>query len=222
MLHRLIALLVIILLGQTAHAGPWLREKGTSFMAVSFASTYYLDTASQTYLEYGLTEKTTIIADIGMIRPRYALQGGIATFSLRRALNAPDAPSKWAYEVGFGAAWIGDQVLPHLRTGLSWGRGLTWGDTSGWTSIDAAVIWDLTYAEHVTKIDATLGANLTDITTAMLQLYTLHSDSTRIATLAPALVFKPTHSRFRIKLGTESEIGALDNTAFKLELWREF
>lgn len=222
MLHRLIPILVFALIGDIAHAGPWLREKGATFMEVSFASTYTLDTASQTYLEYGLSDKTTVIADIGMFRPRNALQGGVATFSLRRALTAPDAASKWAYELGAGVGWIGDEVLPHFRTGLSWGRGMAWGETSGWMTVEAAVIWDLTYARHLSKIDATLGANFTDFTTGMIQIYTAHIDGASIATLAPSIVLNPKKSGFRIKLGAESELGDWDNSAFKIGLWREF
>lgn len=222
MLHRLIPIFIIALTGTTTQAGPWLREQGSAFMEVSFASTYTLDTASQTYLEYGLSDKTTVIADIGMFRPRNALHGGIATFSLRRALSAPDATSKWAYELGAGVGWLGDEILPHFRTGVSWGRGTSWAETSGWMTVEAAVIWDLTYAQHVSKVDATLGVNFTDITTGMLQLYTAHVDGTTIATLAPSLVFKPEKGKFRVKLGGEAEIGNWDNSALKIGLWRDF
>lgn len=222
MLHRLIPIFIIALIGTMTQAGPWLREQGSAFMEVSFASTYTLDTASQTYLEYGLSDKTTVIADIGMFRPRNALHGGIATFSLRRALSAPDARSKWAYELGAGVGWLGDEILPHFRTGVSWGRGTSWAETSGWMTVEAAVIWDLTYAQHVSKVDATLGVNFTDITTGMLQLYTAHVDGTTIATLAPSLVFKPEKGKFRVKLGGEAEIGNWDNSALKIGLWRDF
>ncbi|MEH6648022.1 hypothetical protein [Sulfitobacter sp.] len=216
--HRLIPLLVVALIGNTAHAGPWLREKGSTFMEVSFASNYILDTTRQTYLEYGLSDKTTVIADIGMIQPRNAEHGGIATFSLRRALSAPDATSKWAYELGAGVGWAGDEILPHFRTGLSWGRGMSWGETSGWMTVDAAVIWDLTNAQHVSQLDATLGANFTDFTTGMIQIYTAHIDGASIVTLAPSVVFNPQKGGYRIKLGAESELSDWDNSAFKIGL----
>jgi hypothetical protein len=217
-----LCLLFTLVFAQSVQAGPWLREKGSSFSATSFASTYYLDTASQTYLEYGFSDKTTLMADIGMARPRSNLHGGYATVSVRRALSAPEATSKWAYELGVGAGWIGTQILPHLRTGLSWGRGMTVGEKSGWMTVEAAVVWDLTYALHVTKIDTTLGMNFTDVTAGMIQLYTANVAQNSIATLAPSFVFAPKNTKFRIQIGTESELGHLANSAVKIGLWREF
>lgn len=207
---------------QSAPAGPWLREKGTSFTALSFATTYYLETATQTYLEYGLSEKTTLVADIGMARLQNNPDGGYATLSFRRALSAPDAKSKWAYELGLGAGWLGAETLPHVRTGLSWGKGTTWGQKSGWMTVEGAVIWDLTHKLHVTKIDTTVGINFSDVTSGMLQLYTLNAAGNNLATIAPSLIFKPKGGKFRIQVGSESEIGDLQNSALKFGLWREF
>ena len=131
-MQRLLFFILFILhAGLGASAGPWLREQGTTFSAVSFSSTYYLNTTSQTYLEYGLREHTTLIADIAMARAPYALQSGSVTASLRRALSKPDASSKWAYELGLGVGWIGPYTLPHIRTALSWGKGITLMDKSG-------------------------------------------------------------------------------------------
>lgn len=220
--HRLILILAIVFFGQAAYAGAWLREQGAGFMAVSVVGTYYLDTSSQTYLEYGLSDKSTIIADVWMNRPRYDPPRGIVTISMRRALSAADAQAKWAYEFGVGAGWVGTQIRPHLRTGLSWGRGMTWGQKSGWMGVDAAVLWDLEQAAHLTKVDATFGTNFTDVTTGMIQVYTAHIDGTHSVTLAPSLVFNPQKSNFRVKVGTESLLGSLENTALKLEFWREF
>jgi len=205
-----------------AQAGPWLREKGSTFTAVSVSGTYYLDTANQTFIEYGLTDKMTVVADIGMVQPRLSYQTGYATLSVRRALSAPEAGSKWAYELGLGVGWVGTQTLPHIRTGLSWGRGIKIKEKSGWMTVEAAVVWDLAYALHVAKVDATVGMDFTEFTSGMLQLYTAHIADGSVATLAPSLVFSPKFTKFRIQVGTESELGQLDNSAVKIALWREF
>jgi hypothetical protein len=220
--YRLVLLILALSFAQTAQAGPWLREKGSAFSAVSFSSTYYMETATQTYLEYGLSDKTTIVADVGMARLHYVENSGYATLSLRRALSAPDAQSKWAYELGMGAGWIGSTTLPHVRTGLSWGRGMEWGKKSGWMTVEAAVIWDLTYAHHVTKIDTTLGINFTDITSGMLQIYTANVVDQTFGTIAPSFIFSPKNSKLRIQIGAESQLGNWENSALKIGLWREF
>lgn len=205
-----------------AQAGPWLREKGSSFTAVSFSATYFLETTSQTYLEYGLTAKTTLIADIGMTRPQFTPQSGQVTLSFRRALSAPDARMKWAYELGLGTAWLGEEILPHLRAGLSVGRGLEWGDKSGWVTVEAAAVWSVSAPLHVGKLDATLGMNFTDVTTAMVQIYSTHSAGKSVASVAPSLVFKPAWSKFQFQIGSESELGNLADSALKVGLWRTF
>jgi hypothetical protein len=221
-LHRLIISLACLGLAQTATAGPWLREKGSTFTAVSFATTYYLETASQTYLEYGLSKKTTLVADIGLTRLNSSPDGGYVTLSFRRALSAPDAKNKWAYEMGAGVGWLGDETLPHLRTGLSWGHGTTWGKKSGWMTVEGAINWGLTNELHVAKLDTTVGVNFTKVTSGMLQLYTAHIAGNSIATIAPSIVIAPKSNKFRIQLGSESQIGNLGNSALKIGLWREF
>lgn len=221
-LTRILVILLAITVANSAQAGPWLREKGTTFTAVSASTTYYLDTASQTYLEYGLSEKTTLIGDLSMIRLRNAPESGYATVSLRRALSKPDATAKWAYELGLGVGWIGAETLPYLRTGLSWGRGMKWGDKSGWATVEASAIWDLTHAQHVAKVDMTVGMNFTEVTAGMIQLYTAHMFGENVATVAPSVIFSPKSSKFRIQIGSESQLGNLGNSALKLGLWREF
>lgn len=222
MFTRCLTILISLLLCAPVTAGPWLREQGTGFSAFSFSSTYYLDTASTTYIEYGLTEKTTVIADIGMARSFTLPESGFVTLSIRRPITAADAVSKWAYEIGAGVGWIGEERLPHVRTALSWGRGVKWGEKNGWLTVDGSVTWDLTYAQHITKIDATAGLNFTDVTAGMLQLFTLDVGEQRIATIAPSVVFAPKFTKFRVQLGFESALGQFYNSAAKISIWREF
>lgn len=222
MLNRLLVTLMVIAVAGSAQAGPWLREKGTTFTAASFSMTYYLDTSTQTYLEYGLTEKTTLVGDLSIMRYQTAPENGYATVSIRRALSKPDATTKWAYELGVGAGWDGAQTLPHLRTGLSWGRGLEWGDKSGWATVEASAVWDLTYAQHSAKVDMTAGMNFTEVTAGMVQIYTAYMFGETMATIAPSIILSPRKSKFRLQIGTESQVGNLRNSALKLGLWREF
>ena len=222
MLNHLLIIFITFALVSTAHAGPWLREKGTTFTAVSVATAYYLDTSNQTYLEYGLTDKTTLVGDLSMIHLRNTPQSGYAKVSVRRALSKPDAASKLAYEIGVGVGWIGEYTLPHLRTGLSWGRGIKWGERSGWATVEASAIWDLTHSNHIAKLDMTLGMKFTDVTKGMFQLYAAEIAGEAIATIAPSLVFTPKERKFSIQVGAEAQIGNMQNSALKLGLWREF
>lgn len=222
MIYRFILTVFILVFPQHLAAGPWLRDKGSSFTAVSIAGNYALETANQTYLEYGLTDTTTLIGDVGMARFHYIPNTGYATFSIRRALGPKEAASKWAYELGLGAGWVGEEILPHVRTALSWGRGITLGKKPGWMTVEGTVLWDVTYALHVAKVDTTVGLNATKKTKAMVQIFSAHAVGETIATLAPSVVYSPANTKFSILLGAESQIGQWDNTAVKIGIWREF
>jgi hypothetical protein len=221
-LYRFIAAFIFIALAHSAQARPWLREKGTTFTAVSVTGTNYLDTTSQTYVEYGLTSETTLIADIGTSRLYLGAVGGSATFSVRRALSASDAVHKWAYGVGVGASWTDVATKPHLRTALSWGKGINMREKTGWVTVEAATIWDIEEAQHVAKVDATVGLNFTPVTAAMFQFFTAFSDQYSIAKLAPSVIITPKNAKFSIHIGTETAIGDFENSAVKFGLWRKF
>ena len=203
-------------------AGPWLREKGTTFTATSFTVNYFRDTGTSTYVEYGWRDDTTVGIDIGYFTDRYGATSGVGTVFLRRALGSGEGSSKWAYEIGVGTAWIGDLMLPHVKTGLSWGRGYQLGDKNGWMTVDASVTWDLTFGERLTKVDATIGLGVTDVTKGILQLYLTNLQGQTTAMIAPSVVFSPREKKFSIQIGAESPLGGWDDTAIKVGLWRKF
>lgn len=219
-----IAFIFIMLLcaGPTAQAGPWLREKGSTFSSVSVNATYLGDFGTATYLEYGWRDHMTIGADISTLTSREGTRSGSATLFLRRALGPNTGQNRWAYDLGVGTAWEGDLILPHLKTGVSWGRGYKLREKSGWMTVDAAITWDLSHGEHAGKLDATVGMNFSDRTTGMLQLYLAHLDHKFFATIAPSVVIKPGNRKFKIQIGTETPTDDPENTALKLGIWREF
>ncbi|MGJ8546464.1 MAG: hypothetical protein ACSHWZ_13550 [Sulfitobacter sp.] len=212
----------LLLTAPALDAGPWLREKGKTFSANSFTINAYLETSSGTYIEHGLSPRMTIGVDVSQYRSFTALPSGSATLFLRRSLVAQDRPFKLAYELGAGTDWHGAAYAPHLKTALSYGRGLQWAGKSGWMTFEAAVIWDIAQDRHEVKFDSTLGLDFTDHFTGMLQLYLSHQDSTGFATLAPSLLLTPKDSRFRFQIGVETPLGKTDRTAFNFGLWTEF
>jgi len=102
------ALCLILLVCQccatASQAGPWLREKGSSFLATSFSATYFYDLTQSTYIEYGLREKLTLGFDLNTAQNRFALQSGSATAFLRLPLGEPTERGRWAYDLGAGAS----------------------------------------------------------------------------------------------------------------------
>lgn len=217
----IILILVTVVPGR-ACAGAWLREQGTSFTSVSFSATYFRDISNSTYLEIGVRENLTLGADIGYSTDRFGQQSGDATLFFRRRIGTSTGPNKWAYEIGAGATWAGDLILPHFKTGLSWGRGIQLKERHGWMSVDATVIWDLGNGQHQSKLDTTVGLNFSDTATGMVQLFLGNLSGETYGTLAPSLILKPKKRNFRIQFGFEAPLDSVENTSVKLGLWREF
>ena len=219
-------LLLLITLCQWAPtpvaAGAWLREKGSTFTSTSFSATYFRDIASSTYLEYGFSDKMTVGLDVGYFTSRFGLKSGFGTVFLRRSIGKNEGPNKWAYEVGVGAAWAGELVIPHIKTGLSWGRGIKVKDKSGWATVDASVKWDVSQGLHVTKLDGTVGLNFTDTTAGMFQIFVTNLDGATYGTLAPSVIYTPRKGKFKIQFGAESPVDDFINTSLKIGIWREF
>lgn len=209
-------------LPHAGHAGAWLRERGTTFTSSSFTINYFRDSASTTYIEHGLRDDLTIGIDVGYFTTRFGTTSGFATAFLRRPLGPNTGDSKWAYELGVGTGWIGEFILPHVKAGVSWGRGFKLGDTYGWMAVDASVIIDVTYAERVSKLDSTIGLNLNDQFKSILQVFYTHIEGDGFTTVAPSIVFTPPKRKYSIQLGAESPLGFWDDTSLKVGLWRSF
>ncbi len=217
-----IIILIWVFQAGTAQAGAWLRKKGSSFTSAAYTTTWFGDRANTSYLEYGLRDDLTIGADIGYGTSRHGTPSGYGTLFLRRPLGRDDGPDKWAYEIGVGGAWVDGYVLPHVRTGLSWGRGIKLRERYGWVAVDASMTWDITSSLHLAKLDSTLGFNFTEVTAGMIQIYLAHVDHKAYASIAPSLLIRPLRGGFRIQLGAETPLGYTKDTAIKIGLWQEF
>ena len=220
------ALAVMLLTSQLsavpASAGAWLREKGTSFVASTFSATYYYDLTQSTYLEYGLREDLTLGADVTTFQNPFGLQTGSATLFLRFPLGEPTEQGRWAYELGAGASWVGEMVSPHLKAGLSWGRGYTLQNRNGWLAVDASVKWEFGFNQGVIKLDTTAGLDFTEVTSGMVQLFVSHTSAGTFAKVAPSVIFSPRGTQYRVQIGSEVPANAPENTAIKIGIWRQF
>ncbi|NUH66413.1 hypothetical protein HTT03_14085 [Sulfitobacter sp. S0837] len=218
------SLLVLLypLVATPALAGPWLREEGKGFRSTSVSASYFYDLSQSTYLEYGWRDDLTLGLDITTSQSRFGELKGSGTLFLRLPLGTPGDTGRWAYDLGLGASWRGELVSPHIKAGLSWGRGFTKGDRNGWLTVDASLKWDFGLAEQEIKIDSTAGFDFTDLTSAMVQLFVTTTPTTTSVSLAPSVILSPDWAKHRIQIGTETPIDRPEDTLLKLGLWREF
>lgn len=160
--------LLLLLFATQSHAGAWPREKGIVFLSfggnmVLFGEAvrpvYYDPTV---YLEYGLTDRLTIGAD-GFTADK-GTAGSLFVFARYPVLSS-DSDDKLAVSLGLGGTLLPDGTLePAPRLGLHWGRGLS----GGWLAADTELIFGLVEGTAQTKIDVTIGHNLTPDWTAIL------------------------------------------------------
>ena len=215
-----IILAACLLVPAGAQAGAWLREKGEGFVSLSFGATRSSETTNALYLEYGLSDSTTIGLDISAFTNAQDVRNGFGNLFLRRNIGRTDGPHRLAYEVGVGGLWGNEMHLPTLKTGLSWGYGFT--ERSGWVNVDLAYIYEPQEGESIARVDGTLGLDFTDVTTGLLEFTLSRRKDDTYGAVLPSLLIRPKGRSFDIKLGAEIPYNETERTAVKLGLWHRF
>lgn len=223
-MKRFQLILWFVFAAQAASAGAWLRDEGAGFSSVTGGVTAMLDISEETFIEYGVRDDLTLGMELSFIHFTTGMQSGAASIFLRRPIGKGDRPSKWAYELGLGAGWVGPAVQPLARAGLSWGRGFTLHHTNGWAAVDASVTWAVYDNEPLFKLDGTIGVNVTDRVSGMVQVFHVRTLGVSATSIAPSIVFSPLRKRknLRLRIGAETQVGNSMNFALKLGLWRDF
>lgn len=217
-----ITLLAVLTAAPMAQAGAWLRDAGTTFLALSFGVTQHSDTTNGFYLEYGLSDQTTVGIDVSTFTNRLHVRNGVGTVFLRRNLTAPDGPNRFAYEVGIGGVWGNEMQRPTMLIGLSWGRSISLWGQNGWVNLDGRFTYEPRLGEHVTKLAGTFGLDFGPTTTGLVELSISSQKGDSFSALEPSLLFKPRHSPFRIKIGTQVPLQDSARSALKLGIWHRF
>jgi hypothetical protein len=205
-----------------AHAGAWLREKGAGFISLSFGATQFSETTNALYVEYGLSDKTTIGLDVSAFTNALNVRNGIGNLFIRRRLGPSNRPDKWAYEIGVGGIWGNERQLPTFKTGISWGRGYDLDGRAGWINLDGAFIYEPLQGQHITKLDATLGMELGDVLSGILEVNMSYQNNDTFGAVEPSLLIRPRGSKFNFKVGAQIPFNEQEKSALKLGIWRKF
>lgn len=216
---RLLAVLIALLLAHPVHAGAWMRDEGTGFL--SFSGTIDEDghSTGAIYGEFGLNPKLTLGFKIDTSMPLGQLAGGNAEVFVRKPLSTDKRDFKLAYEIGLG---VTQDIETHalVRVGLSYGKGITLRNRSGWVTLDGAVEWTAQDSQTKFKVDSTVGLALDDRFKVMMQVFYSATDEEQSTTLAPSVIWTPkAGGRNSYQLGFEAEDGSM---AVKIGLWRSF
>ena len=153
-------------------AGPWPREKGQLFTAVTSTYRYapdigVLDSEGGFYLEYGLGDRLTIGIDAMDDLASYSHAYGFA----RWAIGPPEQTWKLAVSVGAGASRRGADWGAMGRFAVSTGRSYKlW--RPGWLAITAAIEDHAVWSDPTYKLDATVGLHISDRVLTFVDLET--------------------------------------------------
>ena len=216
---RIILLILGFCLPQLCSAGPWPRGEGNQFLSVSVETEFETGISEgdgpygALYYERGLKNNLTLGFDGGSDPLGVSKAFGF----LRWPAGKQDGASRLALEFGFG----GFDSTFAIRPGLSWGRGFSYADMSGWMSVDTRLVVQETF-EGVLESDVTLGLKRGARGMVIFQLQTGQpSDGEFYDKLAPSYVHEFRPGR-RIEFGLINGISGTDEFKLKLGLWRDF
>ncbi|MEL6806272.1 MAG: hypothetical protein AAFO97_00720 [Pseudomonadota bacterium] len=216
---RLFLLLAILCTPLPVCAGAWMREVGTTFLSFSTTIDEVGDIGGSLYLTHGLRPKLTIGAKVDVDMLDNQLGNGTGYLFARKPIPTGEQPFKLAYEIGVGSSF-GPDSSPLLRAGLSYGRGFTLWDRSGWVALDSAAEWEVNNSVTTYKLDSTIGLSLSARFQVMMQVFLSETDNDLSTTIAPSVIWRPKEDGpTRYHIGMEDEDGTV---ALKLGLWRTF
>lgn len=217
-----LALILILASAPVVEAGAWLRARNSGFASSSVAINAEKELSTSFYGEYGLTDRFTLGTDIRYGVDRTFLQQGSGIVFIRFPVARTDRTHKWAAHVGVGARYLEGDFLPATEVGLSWGRGIQWGQKYGWVNIDTSYNVPQSPADNRFKLDATVGFGFTKQIKAMLQIFNTVEGGETYSQIAPSLLWSPGDGKATIQLSTEIPVAGGGETAFKIGMWIDF
>ncbi|SHG53247.1 hypothetical protein [Cognatishimia maritima] len=224
---RTIWIIMFLLVPMSALPGPWLRPDGEGFMSVDSIGSVGRNQGdlwlyNGLFLEYGLSDRTTIGLTGGMDH----LGDGSVTTYLRRALPINRAGWIASGDLGIGTSFSLDQTTsqpsePHLRLGVSIGRGGLWGNPGTWFALDSYALFEKRDKPMV-KAEATLGHRTDSNWLWMVQLIAeIHQDDDPITTFAPSVAI-PLKRKSHLQIGAMLSDEGEGRFGLKAALWRSF
>ena len=220
-----------------AFAGPWPRAPGKWFLSFSEERDSDANYYTQFYLEYGLTPRVTLGAELGKTRSEKSLLVWL------QWANMPEGrPDRWSASLGLGMVDREEQLQPLGQATIAWGRG--WDNLplldrirgGGWLTAElkgqlstepeeysSEYSGGETYGIYLTpsasgKLDLTIGWNANERLKLMSQLRFEHRDEG----LSTRLVVSGVHDLvgpLKLELGAITPLDSKSEAAIKLGLW---
>ncbi|WP_199260177.1 hypothetical protein [Paracoccus binzhouensis] len=240
-MRGILCCLAALLLSPAALAGPWARDPGGVFAAVSTKQDGDNNRYASLYAEYGLGRRDTLGLELGDAR-------GERTILLwwQRALGRAEGPNRFAVSLGLGAIRRDGRYHPLAQIGTAWGRGfdsiplLRRIPGGGWLAVESRsklavltleypeepnVVWeDPTYLtpETTHKLDLTLGWHARDDLMLIQQFRFEQRDDTGFSARLAVSAVRDLWGPARVELGVIAPLAGEGELALKLGSWLEF
>ena len=135
LLAPLLAVLMLILAGSAAEAGPWPRAPGTKFLSLSVERDRESNSYTGLYAEYGMDARNTLGFELGHTN----VGETSAMIWWQRALDDGSGPNRWVVSMGLGGFSRDGHTDPVGQIGAAWGRGFEGFMGGGWMSVETRV-----------------------------------------------------------------------------------
>lgn len=211
--------LICLLAPGPAPGGAWPRGAGLGFASVTTRFAAGPRPAAPRlshalYLDYGLTGRTGLTAEVDLAGGRVTKALGLYTLSLL----PPGHP--WHLRLALGGGTLGGR--PAITPRLTLGRGFTVLGTPGWA--EAALAAEITRAPggQAGKLDLTLGLALTPRLRSYVQLFAYQPlNGPRFLRAESSLTYR-IHPGLWVDLGLSTGITPVRDHRLKLSLWTAF
>lgn len=218
-------------LASQSWGGAWLREEKTGFVSFSTKLAQVDDTGDTTtehyvFGEFGLRSRLTVGVSANVTPGADGIHSLDTTGSgyafIRLPLGPSDRSGKLSTELGLGADYTYEETNGFIKTGLSWGRGITLADQTGWANVDGSVQLSFGTKAHAFKLDATLGVSVSKQVQIMAHSFFEMDEYGNSTIFAPALAWAPKGGKTRYVVAYEKRAGRSSDTGVKFSFWRDF
>lgn len=219
-----------------AQAGPWPRDPGHSFVALTGEHDKADNFYTGFYAEYGLSRRRTLGLEIS----RTNVGETSAMVWYQKSLDDGQGPNRLSWSLGIGAIRRNGEVLPQSQAALMWGRGFSGLWDGGWMTAEARVkvagkteevtvsegLSRVEYAyltpEVVGKLDLTVGIRPAPSWALVNQLrLESRKDSDFSAKIASSVVYD-LPGPARLEMGFVAPLTGPSEPAVKIGTWLEF
>lgn len=211
MRRMILGLSLAVLAWTPAAAGPWPRDEGRGFAALTLRGAVTAQGYGSLYLDYGLGPRLTLGLDAG----RASGGGGKAILFVQRAGTAGRLRHSW--QLGLGVR----NGATILRPALSLGRGFDGARHGGWVTAYAFALIAPDGAMDL-KLDLTGGLSHPGGRKTMLQLQSGRMGDDPPFAKLEASVALPLGARTSVTLGAFHGLGANDERGVAIGLWQRF